>query len=382
MTPSINARPPLRIRRGTSSATDAHAAVDEILQLIHQEQTRLVLFFCSANYDLAALASELQTAFGSIPTVGCTVIGHVGLDGFTDGGITAISLTGDITVHPYAIDISDAKTIVPDIAEKTKRLIESHRDQHSFGLLLVDGLSLKEESLVSLLYRHLPRLPVVGGSASGHRPSGPTHVYADGEFRSHAAVFTLFQTSLPFLPVKFAHFVPSNDTLVITHSDPDKRVVYEINGEPAAQVYANLIGVPVDTLNASVLSMNPLILEMGGEQYVRAIQSANPDQSLTLYCVIEDGVVLSIGRAVDPAATARTAFQRVRDEIGEPALVIACDCISRRLEFENNGLWDTMAGIMKANQAFGFSTYGEQYDGLHMNQTFTGIAIGNSHATS
>jgi hypothetical protein len=38
-----------------------------------------------------------------------------------------------------------------------------------------------------------------------------------------------------------------------------------------------------------------------------------------------------------------------------------------------------MGGIMKHNQVFGFSTYGEQYDGLHMNQTFTGIAIGNDY---
>ena len=39
-----------------------------------------------------------------------------------------------------------------------------------------------------------------------------------------------------------------------------------------------------------------------------------------------------------------------------------------------------MGDIMKCNQVFGFSTYGEQFDGLHMNQTFTGVAIGTGHA--
>jgi hypothetical protein len=139
-----------------------------------------------------------------------------------------------------------------------------------------------EEQLASLLYRHLPNMPIVGGSASGHASSQTTHVYVNGAFRTHAAVFTVFLTRLPFRTIKFAHFVPTGQPLVVTHSDPAKRVVYEINGEPAAQVYANLIGVPVAQLDAPTFSMNPLVWEMGGEQYVRSIASANPDQSLTL----------------------------------------------------------------------------------------------------
>jgi hypothetical protein len=375
----MKTKAPLQIRRASSTATEAHVALAEIRPLIHQDQSQLILFFCSAAYDLAKLATELRTAFGPIPTIGCTTAGHVGLDGYTKGGITAISLAGDIAAHPYAVDLAAAESAVSCVADETTRMLAAHPDRHSFGLLLVDGLSLMEEKLASLLYRHLPHVPIVGGSASGHLSSQQTHVYVNGAFRTHTAVFTLMHTRLPFRTIKFAHFVPTDHSLVVTHSDPDKRVVYEINGEPAAQVYANLIGVPVEKLDAPTFSMHPLVLEMGGEQYLRAIASANPDQSLTLFCVIENGVVLSIGRAVDPAATALAAFQRVRDEIGEPALVLGCDCISRRLEFESSGLLDTMGGIMKHNQVFGFSTYGEQYDGLHMNQTFTGIAIGNDY---
>jgi hypothetical protein len=371
---------PLQIRRGSSTATEAHIAVAEIRHLIRQDQTQLILFFCSAAYDLAKLATELRTAFGPIPTIGCTAAGQLGLDGYAKGGLTAISLAGDLTAHPFAVDLATAESTVQSIADETKRMIEAHRDQRPFGLLLVDGLSLMEEQLASLLYRHLPSVPIVGGSAGDDLNFKQTHVYVHGAFRTHAAVFTLFLTRLPFRTIKFAHFVPTSDTLVVTHSDPDKRVVYEINGEPAAQVYANLIGVPVDKLDAPTFSMNPLVFEMGGEQYVRSIIRANPDQSLSLFCAIENGMVLSLGRGVDPPATALAAFQRVQDEIGEPALVIGCDCVLRRLEFENRGLLDTMSGIMKHNQVIGFSTYGEQCDGLHVNQTFTGLAIGNEYA--
>jgi hypothetical protein len=32
--------------------------------------------------------------------------------------------------------------------------------------------------------------------------------------------------------------------------------------------------------------------------------------------------------------------------------------------------------LFQRNNTVGFSTYGEQYGGVHVNQTFTGIAIG------
>lgn len=373
-------QPSLQIRRGISTATQEHIAVAEIRHLIHQDQAQLILFFCSAAYDLARLAAELRNAFGDTPVIGCTTIGQLGLDGYTSGGISAISLAGDIAAHPFAVDLAAMEGRVSGIADETKRIIGLHPDQRPFGLLLVDGLSLMEEQLASLLYRRMPHLPIVGGSASDNPSLQQTHVYVDGEFRTHTAVFTLFRTRLPFRTIKFAHFVPTDTTLVITRSDQEKRVVYEINGEPAAQVYADLVGVPLEQLGLPTFSVNPLIFEMGGEQYIRAIGGVNPDQSLTLYCTIENGMVLSIGRAVDPAANALAAFDRLREDIGEPALVIGCDCLLRRLEFEGSGLLDAMGDIMKCNQVFGFSTYGEQFDGLHMNQTFTGVAIGTGHA--
>jgi hypothetical protein len=35
-----------------------------------------------------------------------------------------------------------------------------------------------------------------------------------------------------------------------------------------------------------------------------------------------------------------------------------------------------IGSLMAENHVFGFSTYGEQYNSLHVNQTFTGVALG------
>ncbi len=62
--------------------------------------------------------------------------------------------------------------------------------------------------------------------------------------------------------------------------------------------------------------------------------------------------------------------------IGPPQLVLGCDCILRRLESEREGFKDQIGRIFTANNVIGFATYGEQFNAMHLNQTFTGIAIG------
>lgn len=70
------------------------------------------------------------------------------------------------------------------------------------------------------------------------------------------------------------------------------------------------------------------------------------------------------------------AFDEVRNEIGTPQLVLGCDCILRRLEVEREGLTEQIGQIFMDNNVIGFATYGEQFNAMHVNQTFTGVAIG------
>lgn len=86
--------------------------------------------------------------------------------------------------------------------------------------------------------------------------------------------------------------------------------------------------------------------------------------------------MLRLGRAVSPLETAEKAFADIRHLVPNPSLIIGCDCILRRLEFENTGLSEQIGELLRKNKVVGFSTYGEQFNALHMNQTFTGLAIG------
>jgi hypothetical protein len=50
----------------------------------------------------------------------------------------------------------------------------------------------------------------------------------------------------------------------------------------------------------------------------------------------------------------------------------------RRLELEQRGLDGAVGAFLATQKVVGFSTYGEQFNALHVNQTFTGVALGRT----
>jgi hypothetical protein len=125
-----------------------------------------------------------------------------------------------------------------------------------------------------------------------------------------------------------------------------------------------------------VFSAHPMVIRIGGTDFVRSIQKVNPDGSLTFFGAIDEGLVVNVATSVDLADNLRTFFQELEQRIGPPRLVIGCDCILRRLELAQNGEMEKISAILREHNVIGFSSYGEQYRGMHVNQTFTGIAIG------
>lgn len=166
--------------------------------------------------------------------------------------------------------------------------------------------------------------------------------------------------------------------MVVTDADSSERIVKEINGLPAAEEYARLLGVEVHELNPMRFAASPIVVMIEGTDYVRSIQKANPDGSLTLYSAIEEGLVLRVAHGAGLVSNLEQTFDKIHAEIGQPQLVIGCDCILRKLEIVQKGLQDRIAQIFMANNTVGFNSYGEQFHGVHVNQTLTGVAIGSA----
>nr|WP_320013040.1 FIST N-terminal domain-containing protein [uncultured Desulfobulbus sp.] len=369
------------ICQGTSSILDPTKALEDLFTQCDIRSKgvtgppQLTQVFFAENYDHSELCKVLSSLPGTV--VGCSSAGQLTSNGFQKDGISAMRLSSSYfkaisyLIKPLDNLVDQVEVIAADVRDRLQ-----FSKQQAFGLLLVDGLSTREEALSATLYRALGDVPIVGGSAGDKLRFENTYLYHNGELLQDCAVFTLCMTSLPFTVFKHQHFESTVKRLVITEAIPEQRLVQEINGEIAVQAYAHCIGVPVDELNASVFSQYPLMLRIGEDYFVRSIAGVEDDGSLKFYCAIDKGLVLTVGQGTSAVQALESSFQKVREEIGEPVLIFGCDCILRRLEMEESHIDKEIGSLMAKNHVFGFNTYGEQYNSLHVNQTFTGVALG------
>lgn len=372
----------LSVRHGSSSAGDAVEAAKAFIGAVAQPGIELVVFFCAPRFVQPEVAALFAREFPARRVIGCSTAGEIGPEGYQSDSITGFSISGDqLTATLGLLDKLDSMSLQQG-SEQVQALLECHRnrgfplDAHrNFAFLLIDGLSMREELVSAAVFQNGRGIPLFGGSAGDDLAFERSHVYYDGAFRSNAAVVALFHTELPFRVFSYQQFSPTPHKLVVTEADPVHRVVSEFNAEPAALAYADLIGVPRRALGPAVFACHPVTVRVGGRDYVRSIQKANDDDSLTFYCAIDEGLVLTLAEGVELAENLESSLRQIRDDIGQPALVVGCDCILRRAAMNK----ETRADIERVLQGYGvvgFCTYGEQINGIHVNQTLAGVAIG------
>lgn len=370
----------MEVKRGVSVNPDPKAAISQMYDSIKNDGGQYNILFCSSNYNLETLGKEIKSKFGK-NVFCCTTAGELSTDGYTKNSIVGASISSKrMKFHRYFIpkvdefDADFAKKIYSDFLINISG--SNVKNSKYLGLVIIDGLSMKEDNIIALLSKTFENVDIVGGSSGDDLKFSSTHIYNDGVFHNNAAEFLIIETDIPFITFKTQHFEPIDKKLVITDADAAKRIVYEINGEKAALEYASILGLEVKELNPQLFARYPVMLNIGGNWYIRSIAKMNDDFSLSFFCAIDTGLVLTIAKGNDIISNLKTKFKEIRSDIHDISLIIAFDCVLRRLEVEQNNLCGNMNDILSTENIIGFNSYGEQCNFVHVNQTLTGVAFG------
>ena len=376
------------IRTAMSDAKNSEQIAQDLARQLMHPHLGFVLFFCSSSHDLAELAQALEQYFGGLPLVGCTTAGEITPEGYSRNCVTAIgfdhqyfSVACTLIEEMDRFSLLDAQQLVERLVNDCRSSFLAPIKDHSFAVTLFDGLSSREETVLAALSAAFGRIPHFGGSAGDDNHLSHTYVYFKGRFHSGSAVVVLINTWLDFEVFSTQHTVPREEKLVVTLADSALRRVYELNAEPAAKAYADLIGVSLDRITPQLFAAHPLAVRIRDRYYIRAIQKVNEDLSLTFYCAVENGIVLTGMRPGPLLPNLETLFSGLEERLGPLLITIGCDCFLRRLGSELQGVSAQVSDFLRTRRVIGFNTYGEQCNGLHLNQTFTGVAIGRPGGT-
>ncbi len=376
----------MKTYQGDSHHTTLPELMDELFTHFPEDdapdRADVILVFASTAQPAKELLDAIHTRYPSALLVGCTTSGEHITGSHHNASVVVTGLhTPEITWASCLIEQLDTCDEV-QVQDNVKRLFDTlHIDPADefpidalFGVLLIDGLSMCEEHITAMCSDALEGIALVGGSAGDDLKFEATHIFYQGAVLQNAAVLLLAHTQLPFHIIKEQHFYTTPERLAITRADVAKRIVYEMDGYPAAQAYARAIGIPREELDADACFLHPLSFQTGGELYMRSIMSINEDDSLSFYCAIEEGMVLDVSNAHDMSESLSNSLADTRAEF-----ILGFHCILRSLEAQNTSQHSNIAEILSKHSAasIGFDTYGEQLKGLHINQTLLALALGH-----
>ncbi len=339
----------------------------------------LVCLFASPDADFAGLTRNAHRAFGGADVLACTTAGELGKNGYEDGQIIAIGFPAShFTTSTFAItDLGnlDEQALIDRLIQERMTLNQRAPEMASeFAFLMVDGLSLQEEHLTSVLTAGLGPTPLFGGSAGDGENFHATFLSRNGTIRQNAALLALVRSRCPVRVFSLDHMVPGETRMVVTAADPGRRVVQELNAEPAAKEYARLLGKDPHQLSPFTFAAHPVVVRLGDTHHVRSIQRVDDNGDLVFFSAIDEGMVLSLADHRDIVEHLEERLSAMEAD-GKPDHILACDCLLRRIESTQHQKSREISDILVRHNVVGFSTYGEQIGALHVNQTLTGVAI-------
>ncbi len=371
------------VQIGWTNADSPEDAIAEIARALDGRNLGQLLVFFSRRYTAEALSGALSRAFDGVPIAGCSTAGEITPGGFTDGNVLVVAFPKKGFNFVSGV-IPDVRSLSVERGTESVQALRAGLDRiggdrypNRFALSLIDGLSKCEEVIVSAIAWALGDIPLVGGSAGDDLALSGTSLLHNGEVHRDSALLLLVETDHPVRSFNCDHFEPTETKLVVTASDTESRTVYELNAETAAKEYASSVGLEQTSLAPMSFAAHPVIVRVGGDYYCRSIQRVNPDGSLSFFCAIDDGVVLTVAEPKDMIESMAAELEQLDEVIGGVDLVLGFECVLRRLDAENRQIKHEISDLYRRYNVAGFHTYGEQYNAMHLNQTFAGVAIGH-----
>ena len=222
-----------------------------------------------------------------------------------------------------------------------------------------------------------------GGASDARREGASALVHVDGEVMNNAALLVVFQTDARWAAMRTHGYQPTGRRITLTKVDASCLRALEIDGQPAARRYAELVGVDVDQLGWDQphgFGVWPTAIAVGREYVMRAPWRVLDDGSVLFANLVEEGMELEIMRAGDLAGANRKFLaEEMPARVGPPTAALFFTCAGRRWFSDACGLTGEVSqSFAAAPRAVGMESFFEIYCGFNLNTTLSALVFGRS----
>lgn len=374
----------MKIATGFSTKSAGAEAIREAYQQLHTQlghSPTIVALYASVTYSPQELLTTFQELAPNVPLAGSTsCLGVMTTQGFHSNLGTGLGLFG--IYDPAGSYGIGAQAITGSAREAgaeaiQKAILNADRPGEPPQLVWLSGTpGYEEEVLLGIQDVIGSHVPIAGGSAADNTVSGHWQLF-DGEqvFGSAVVVIAMYPSVATHWAFHSGYSLTERKGQVTKASG---RVLAEIDGQPAAQVYNEWThGTVADDLGGgNVLgktTLNPLarlVGQVGDLPYYRLSHpdSITPEGAMTLFTNIEEGeeILLMSGTrqslVTRAGRVAQTALDngRVKASDISGALVVYCAGCMLTVQDRMNDVVRELNNTLPNVPYIGIFTFGEQ----------------------
>ena len=324
--------------------------------------------FCAPEKGLKDLLGGINDALGIRNIIGCTTDGEISSDGFrTDSAVLGGIVSDQIDFH-----LASVKDLGQDCERAGITLAAKLPENVNYIQLFSDGLTGNGCAILRGLESVLDKtIPVCGGTAGDAGRFRRTWQFAGNRVFSNGAVAIGFSGNFQVGTGASSGWSPIGLAKKVTRSVDN--ILYELNGEPALNVYERALGKHASKLPAvGVEYPLGLVTERGAEGekdylLLRATMSVNRKEgAISLAGEIPEGSTVHIccGDSASLLEAAKKAGRLALADLEgrRPVMIFIYSCMARRLilgrqvEEEINCIREAVGPDLPV---LGFYTYGE-----------------------
>jgi hypothetical protein len=335
---------------------------------LDSNQTLVLVFGAPCYRNAHNEVSELARAYPNSHIVGCSTSGEIFDTSLSDDtlsvAVAAFEGTALRSASASVRSAADSFAAGESIANELQ-----HKDLRGV-LVLSDGLNVNGSELIKGLNAILPESVVVTGGLAGDGDRfQATWVVSGGRPQSNLVTAVGFYGDR----VQIGHgskggwdiFGPER---LVTKSE--NNVLYELDGQPALDLYKSYLGDRASELPASGL-LFPLALRASAgddKRIVRTLLAVDEkNSSMTFAGDIQQGhfaqlMKANLDRLIDGASKAALMANENSDQSAGQTLSVAISCVGRRLvlgERTEDELESTLDALPSGTRQVGFYSYGE-----------------------
>ncbi|MCR5009131.1 MAG: diguanylate cyclase [Oribacterium sp.] len=212
-----------------------------------------------------------------------------------------------------------------------------------------------------------------GLTAVGQKLTDQSYVFYNGLYFDDACIYVMIKNNCGRIITYSQNiYMPHEEGMLYVATKVDKKTqtILELNGRPAAEVYCEDLGLPIEDIE-SAFPYHPLCKVIGQKTYPVSVRECIKNGGLKLFKQINQNDMLYIADLGDYKKIITDHYDRLKREVPNASTIMTIDCIYRYRLFEKENMIDWYADLMDkaGRQCLGIMGAGEQYDLQHCNQT-------------